>query len=435
MSTMGVKVREWKGAWWVFINHHGSRKAKRIGAGASGKKAAYHVAQQIQARLALGQAAFDSSQAGVTIDRYAETFLQRIEQTRKHTTYAEYRKILYRDILPVFRGLDIRDITREKVKDLALACLQKGQSPKTVQKIIGCLSSLFSHGIEDELLAVNPALKPGKFLPKISKRRKIEPLTREEVAVLLVTAKERLPRYYPLFLCAVRTGLRMGELLALQWSDIDWQGRFIEVRRNYTHWKVTTPKSGESRRVDMSKELTQTFKDVLLERQIEAAATGVEVPLWVFPSETGGLLHPHNIRDRVFYGLLTKAQLRKVRFHDLRHTFASLLLQNGESPVYVKEQMGHSSIQVTVDLYGHLIPGGNKQAVDRLDTPVDHRRLEPDSATSVQPLCAVTTPVASDQLSNLRVTKEGLGVSDEVVIRSEELALVRRLSQVAVGVI
>jgi len=252
---------------------------------------------------------------------------------------------------------------------------------------------------------------------------------------LLVTAKDKLPRYYPLFLCAVRTGLRMGELLALQWPDIDLQGRFIEVRRNYTHWKVTTPKSGESRRVDMSKELTQTLKDVLLERQIDAGATGTEVPLWVFPSETGGLLHPHNIRDRVFYGLLTKAKLRRVRFHDLRHTFASLLLQNGESPVYVREQMGHSSIQVTVDLYGHLIPGGNKQAVDRLDTPVDNRRLEPDSATSAQPLSAVTTPVASEQLSKPRVTKEGIAVSDEVVIRSEELALVRRLNQVAVGVI
>ncbi|MET0643179.1 MAG: tyrosine-type recombinase/integrase, partial [Candidatus Binatia bacterium] len=61
------------------------------------------------------------------------------------------------------------------------------------------------------------------------------------------------------------------------------------------------------------------------------------------------------------------AKLRRIRFHDLRHTFASLLLQNGESPAYVKEQMGHSSIQVTVDIYGHLVPGGNRQAVDRLD--------------------------------------------------------------------
>jgi len=59
--------------------------------------------------------------------------------------------------------------------------------------------------------------------------------------------------------------------------------------------------------------------------------------------------------------------MRRVRFHDLRHTFASLLLQNGESPAYVKEQMGHSSIQLTVDIYGHLVPGGNRQAVDKLD--------------------------------------------------------------------
>lgn len=72
-------------------------------------------------------------------------------------------------------------------------------------------------------------------------------------------------------------------------------------------------------------------------------------------------VHPHNIRDRVFYGLLTKAKLQRVRFQDLRHTFASLLLQNGESPVYVKEQMGHSSIQITVDCYGHLIPGGTNK--------------------------------------------------------------------------
>jgi integrase len=78
-------------------------------------------------------------------------------------------------------------------------------------------------------------------------------------------------------------------------------------------------------------------------------------------------LDADNLRPRVFYKLLEKAELRRVRFHDLRHTFASLLLQNGESPAYVKEQMGHSSIQVTVDVYGHLIPGANRQAVDRLD--------------------------------------------------------------------
>jgi integrase len=182
-----------------------------------------------------------------------------------------------------------------------------------------------SHALEDELLTVYPALKPGKFLPKISKRRKINPLTREEVGLLLTTTKDKLPRCYPLFLCAVLTGLRMGELLALQWGDIDWQSRFIDVQRNYTHWKITTPKSGESRRVDMSRELAHTLANLRTERQIEAAAQGwKDLPPWVFCSEVGGLLLPHNVRDRIFYGLLIKAKLRKVRFHDLRHSFASL---------------------------------------------------------------------------------------------------------------
>ena len=297
---MGVKIRQWKGAWWIFIDHQGMRKAKRIGVGEPAKKAAKQAAQQIQARLALGHPAFQSQKSGMTLERYAEVFLERIEHTRKHTTFDDYKKLLDRDILPTLKLLDLQDITREKVKALALAGLQKGQSPKTVQNIVRCLSSLLSHALEDNLVKANPALKPGKFLPKITKRHKISPLTREEVALLIETAKAKLPRYYPLFLCAVRTGLRMGELLALQWGDIDWHGRFIEVRRNYTHFKLTTPKSGESRRVDMSKELAQTLRDVLTERQIEAAASqGTETSPWVFCSETGGLLHPHNLRDWV----------------------------------------------------------------------------------------------------------------------------------------
>ena len=273
------------------------------------------------------------------------------------------------------------------MKVLADDGLKRGQSPKTVQNVIRCLSSLLSHAVEDGLLTVNVALKPGKFLPKVSERRSINPLTREEVAAFLEMVRQRAPRYYPLFLCAVRTGLRMGELLAIQWCDLDFHGRFIEVQRSYTHWRITTPKSGESRRVDMSRELMQTLKDLHTERQLQAVANGwKEVPEWVFCSETGGLLHPHNLRERVFYRLLKAAGLRQVRFHDLRHTFASLLLQQGESPVYVKDQMGHSSIQVTVDLYGYLIPGGNKQAVDRLDEPVDKAHFERESATQPQPL-------------------------------------------------
>src|SRR5450432_4036842 len=87
----------------------------------------------------------------------------------------------------------------------------------------------------------------------------------------------------------------------------------------------------------------------------------------VFPSPGGTILDPDNLYHRVFLPVLAKAGIRRIRLHDLRHTFGSLLLQNGASIVYVKEQMGHSSIQVTVDTYGHLIPGANVSYVDRLD--------------------------------------------------------------------
>jgi integrase len=107
---------------------------------------------------------------------------------------------------------------------------------------------------------------------------------------------------------------------------------------------------------------------------------GKEVPLWVFPSREGTPHEERNVRH-VFTRMLEKAELRQIRIHDLRHTFASLLLQQGESVVYVKEQLGHASIQITVDTYGHLIPGANGGAVDRLD---DDPWTQPD-ATQAQP--------------------------------------------------
>ena len=207
--------------------------------------------------------------------------------------------------------------------------------------------------------------------------------------------------WYPLFLCAPRTGIRQGELVSLKGIDVDFQGRFIQVQRNLSRGKISLPKNGKTRKVDMSKQLAEVISDMLAKRRAEALRREMEKPAedrrdaatvvnevmedWLFQTPKiiatseaakrrrpqlkprgGTQIDPSNLR-KLFNRLLTDAKMRRVRFHDLRHTFASLLLSNGESPTYVKEQMGHSSIQVTVDIYGHLIPGGNRQAVDRLD--------------------------------------------------------------------
>lgn len=152
----------------------------------------------------------------------------------------------------------------------------------------------------------------------------------------------------------------------------------------------------------MSTMLADTLEELLAKRRAEALREEMKKPAeercdaaavvnavmdnWLF--QTPGVvkkngqviratqLEPSNLR-KMFNRILVDAGLRRVRFHDLRHTFASLLLQNGESLTYVKDQMGHSSIQVTVDIYGHLVPGGNRAAVDKLDIEVTPRTTEP----------------------------------------------------------
>jgi hypothetical protein len=129
-------------------------------------------------------------------------------------------------------------------------------------------------------------------------------------------------------------------------------------------------KTHECRRVDMSKQLRAVLlahKESALLRAFQLGKTGIADDL-VFPSEAGTTICPDNIGPRYMEPALEQAGLRKFRFHDLRHTFGSLLIQAGVSPAYVQKQMGHRSIQVTIDVYGHLIPGENVAWIDTLDS-------------------------------------------------------------------
>jgi integrase len=175
------------------------------------------------------------------------------------------------------------------------------------------------------------------------------------------------------------------------------------VRHNYVRREHTTTKSKKSRRVDLSRELRKVLLELRDKRLLEAFLQGkddISGDL-VFPSPGGTILDPDNLYHRYFQPVLTKAGLRKIRFHDLRHTFGSLLIQSGAPIVYVKEQMGHSSIQVTVDTYGHLIPGANVSFVDRLDSTA-----EPNAGTSWE---QSATPA---QLAEVRKTEVPPEVAD-----------------------
>jgi integrase len=230
------------------------------------------------------------------------------------------------------------------------------------------MSGVFNHAIDDEIIEVNPVLGVVKRLNlSMDKQEEVEPLTKEEVSLFLETCKQNRPEYYPLFLTAFRTGMRLGELLGLKWGDVDWNGKFIRVSRSAKRGRITPTKTGKNRRVDMSDQLIDVLKALQTQRKREALKKGYGASDgFIFLSREDEMLSQNTVRN-VFKSILRKAGLRDIRLHETRHTFASLLLTDGQSPVYVKEQLGHSSIQMTVDIYGHLIPSSNRDAVNRLD--------------------------------------------------------------------
>ena len=245
----------------------------------------------------------------------------------------------------------------------------------TLRLIAGALRSVLGAAVEDELIQSNPASKVGKFAKTERPAHKASAMTRPEAEAFLGAVMELSPDWHPLFLTALRAGLRKGELIALQWGDVQFGAneedphRFILVQRNYSLGQFTTPKNGKTRRIDLSRQLRGVLLRLRDERLLAAylkGKTSIQEEL-VFPSQAGTPIKPDNIAVRYMQPALEKAGLRRFRFHDLRHTFGSLLIQDGASLAYVKEQMGHSSIQITVDTYGHLVPGADISWVDRLD--------------------------------------------------------------------
>lgn len=368
---MGVKVREkpkGSGTWWIFINHQGKRKSKRIG---MDKKTASEVARKIGAKLTLKEFKIGTGEEKKvpTFGEYAQTWITvTVPATCKPSTLRDYQGMLKSHVLPVFGKIPVTEINRLMIKKFLMGKINDGMAASTVTHMKNAMGGTLNLAVDDEVIPVNPAHKLGRFFKTKSLKIEVDPLNRKELGLLLETFMEHFPAHYPLTLTLARTGMRIGEAMALQWGDIDFHGRFINIQRGFSRGKIETPKSGKARKVDMSLQLTETLLDLRHHRKIEAVKKGWgKVPDWVFLSQEGTPLDSSHWRSRVFNKALEKASLRKVRIHDLRHSYASLLIQAGESLAYVRDQLGHHSIKVTVDVYGHLAPEGNKEAVDRLD--------------------------------------------------------------------
>ncbi|HJX14465.1 MAG TPA: site-specific integrase, partial [Candidatus Deferrimicrobiaceae bacterium] len=348
------------------------------------EKAAKAAVPKIEEGLSTGKLNLnDLNGKTTTFGEYSKKWLRgHVRCNLKPSTHEEYGHLLKHHLVPAFGKKDLGEIARDEIKAFAYAKIKGGLSSRRVLHIVKTVAAIFNHAIEDGIIGKNPASHPGKFIRMEDQRGKVQFLTPEEGGALLAAAREHYPRYHPLFLAALMAGLRQGELVALKWEDIDWHGNFIEVRRTSWGGVMLSPKSGKGRRVDMADHVSAALADHRRKLAAEAIKKGRPMPEWIFPNELGRILDASWLRA-IFAGCLKKAGLRHVSFHALRHSFASWLIGNGESLAYVRDQMGHHSIQITVDTYGHLVPGANRQAVNRLGEIIGK------SATPAQPTSQV----------------------------------------------
>ena len=395
---MGVKIRYWKGAWWVFVNHNGRRKAKRIG----DRETATRIAQAIREKLARRELNLGDGTDGETVRSYAATWLQHAKLTLKASTVTFYDGHLAQHILPALGNRKVRDLRRMDCRELVFGCRAKGLKVSTVRGIVRTLSTVLSQAVEDEILPANPALRMGKHLRQADEAEpQIDPFTRSEALHVLEVAREYLPEWYPWMLTGFRTGMRLGERLDLQWGDIDRRARHLLIARNIVRSQLTTPKNHQRRRIDLSRQLAVVLR--LWRRQQRAAwlKRGEPLPQWVFASVCGTALDESNVR-KAFNRILDRAELRRRGPHQMRHTFASLLLAAGEPITYVSRQLGHRDSAITLRVYAHWLPDTTMQkGVDRLDDP---KR----PATPAQP--EALTESEKNQLSRVGTVVSRVGI-------------------------
>jgi integrase len=287
-------------------------------------------------------------------------------------TRAGYIAVLERHLLPEFGSRRVSGLTTEVVQAYVKRLADSGLSPGTVRSIYSVLRNALNSGVRMKMIAVNPCL--GVRLPR-AKRQEMLCLTATEVRAV---AEQIDPQYRVLVYLAAYTGLRAGELHGLRRRDVDPLRRVITVRQalkeiNSKHLDagdkglVFGPtKTHEQRSIKLPKAINELLGEHL--RSDASGGTGPDDLVFVTP--TG-----QPIRHGIFYRRHFKPAVRRglppekhgLRFHDLRHTCASLLIESGAHPKAIQEQLGHSSIQITMDRYGHLLPGIADALADKLD--------------------------------------------------------------------
>ncbi|HEX5469542.1 MAG TPA: tyrosine-type recombinase/integrase [Gaiellaceae bacterium] len=272
----------------------------------------------------------------------------------KPSVVREYERSLRLHVLPTLGGAKLSKIQRRDVQHLVDDLLASGADPSTIRNALKPLQVIYRRAIEDGDLAINPCER--LRLPSARGRR--ERIASPSEAAALIAALR--PEDRALWGCAFYAGLRRGELRALLWDDVDLADGLIRVERSMSgHRETGTPKSRAGRR---AVPIVAALRDLLVEHKL---LTRPDVGL-VFGSSAMTPFTPTAVRKRALTAW-RRADLDPIGLHECRHTFASLLIAAGVNAKAITAYLGHASIQTTFDLYGHLMPGNEDEAIALVD--------------------------------------------------------------------
>ena len=339
-----------------------------------GKRRYVSAKRKGDAERALRQAMTDADRGFVfdggtlTVDDYLTRWLKdSVENTVRRSTFAQYKSVVNRHLIPALGRLKLKSLTPAHARHLYREKLDSGLSPRTVQYIHVTLHKALKQAVMDGLIPRNAA--DAVKAPQVHKKE-VKPLTPAEVAALLSAASG--DRLEALYVTAVHTGLRRGELLGLKWTDIDLDARTLSVQRSLDKdGTFNPPKRSKSRRtVKLTPHAAEALKGHRARQNEERLQLG---SLWedqdlVFPNRSGKPMNADNLYHRGFKPLLDKADLSGFTFHSLRHTCATLLLSKNVNPKIVSEMLGHATISQTMDTYSHVMPGMSDVAADALES-------------------------------------------------------------------
>src|SRR6266849_1793613 len=403
---MAVRVTQEQGRWYLVEYREGRRTLHRsFGRGPKAQLIAEDARAEIdreRRREALGLV---KPAVHVRFADYAERWLREvIAPHRTVGTVDSYTQLMRDHLLPEFGPIALNDIKPPRIQAFIARKLLEANKPRgqagpqkaraTVRNMIAVLRACLNHAVDvDGCLTSNPAAKFGKRYfggSTAARGLSVEIYEEPEVARLLHTAAQYYPEYELYIRTLFYTGLRVGELLGLQWGDFDFQSGFVIVRRSVQvhqgQLRVEETKTHRARAVDLADTLVTRWAALRSIREAEAAVAGRSLSPWCCPSVRAPATRPLNrawLNAKVWARICHHAGLRRLRVHDLRHTYASLQLRRGKPMEYVQQQLGHTAIDTTIRLYAHFKAGASRQHANDLATGIE--RFEPAPAPGTSP--------------------------------------------------